>query len=271
MSPGTLLAVKVGCDFVYEVNAEAPAVLLVRALDRDAILEERWETEPAVPHHDYRDIYGNTPRRLTMPPGRFAFRYDAHIGVPPEPAAVNWSARNLPVADLPDDVLLFTLPSRYCESDALATQAWELFGNTGGGWAAVQAICDWVHDHIGFRYGASGPQTTARDVLAAGFGVCRDYAHVAISFCRALNIPARYAFGYLPDIGVPPPDAPMDFCAWFEAYLEDRWWTFDPRNNQRRIGHITIGRGRDALDVAMATTYGAATLKSMSVWADRIE
>jgi len=146
--------------------------------------------------------------------------------------------------------------------------AWELFGATEPGGARVQAICDWVHDNIAFQYGTSNPLTTAVDVLEQRKGVCRDLAHVAITFCRALNIPARYVFGYLPDIYVPPNPAPMDFAAWMEVYLGDRWWTFDPRNNERRVGRVLIGRGRDALDVAMLTTFGPAVFRSMAVWAD---
>ena len=146
--------------------------------------------------------------------------------------------------------------------------AWQLFGGIDSGWGRVQAICDWVHGNIRFQYGTSNSLTTAADVCSAGVGVCRDFAHLAVTFCRALNIPARYVFGYLPDIGVPPPDAPMDFCAWMEVYLGGRWWTFDPRNNQPRIGRVLVGRGRDALDVAMLTTYGSPRLKKMTVWAD---
>jgi transglutaminase-like putative cysteine protease len=164
--------------------------------------------------------------------------------------------------------LLFTLPSRYCLSDELSDTAWDLFGNTWPGWERVQAVCDWVHQNVRFQYGTSTPRTTAVDVYEKRVGVCRDFAHLALTFCRAMNIPARYTFGYLPDIGVPPPDEPMDFCAWFEAYLGGRWLTFDPRNNTRRVGRVVIGRGRDALDVAMVTTYGSHTLQSMVVWAD---
>ena len=162
------------------------------------------------------------------------------------------------------------MPTAEIEPDALAPTAWDLFASAPPGWGCVQAICDWVNHHIRFQYGTSLPLTTAADVFRDGTGVCRDFAHLAITFCRALSIPARYAFGYLPDIGVPMPDAPMDFCAWFEAYLGDRWWTFDPRNNQRRIGHIAIGRGRDAVDVAMITTYGPARFANMTVWADLV-
>ncbi len=177
----------------------------------------------------------------------------------------------LPVEDLPDDTLLYTLPSRFCQSDALSDTAWQLFGNSEPGWKRVQAVCDWVHEHIRFQYGTSTPLTSAVDVYEQSVGVCRDFTHLAVTFCRALNIPTRYVFGYIPDIGVPPPDDPMDFCAWMEVYLGDRWWTFDPRNNMPRVGRVLIGRGRDALDVAMVTSYGSPTLKQMTVWADEAQ
>jgi transglutaminase-like putative cysteine protease len=178
------------------------------------------------------------------------------------------AAEQLPVEQLPGQLLHFTLPSRYCLSDELMSMAWELFGQTPPGGARVQAICDWVHDNIKFKYGTSNPLTTVVDVYNNRIGVCRDFAHLAISFCRAMNIPARYVFGYLPDLYVPLDPNPMDFAAWMEVYLGDRWWTFDPRNNVRRVGRVLIGRGRDALDVAMLTTFGPATLRSMTVWAD---
>jgi transglutaminase-like putative cysteine protease len=173
----------------------------------------------------------------------------------------------LPPEELPDGVLIYTLPSRYCLPDMLGDEAWSLFGAMPAGYSRVRAICDYVNGHLTFEYGMSGPLTTAADVNASGFGVCRDFTHLAISFCRALNIPARYVFGYLPDIDVPPDPAPMDFAAWMEVWLGDRWWTFDPRNNRRRKGRILIGCGRDASDVAMVTTFGAPLLESMTVQA----
>jgi len=233
-------------------------------------IQQSWETKPEVSVHDYRDLYGNTCRRFSMPGSEFHVRFDALVEVSGEPDEVHPEARQLSVEDLPDDTLLFTLPSRYCLSDQLSDIAWDMFGDTEPGWRRVQAICNWVHQHIHFQYGTSTPLTTAVDVYERRVGVCRDFAHLALTFCRTMNIPARYAFGYLPDIGVPPPDEPMDFCAWFEAYLDDRWWTFDPRNNTRRIGRVLIGRGRDALDVAMVTTFGAHTLRTMVVWADEV-
>jgi transglutaminase-like putative cysteine protease len=218
--------------------------------------------------HAYRDIYGNPCQRLLLPSGELVLRYDAIVEVADSWDEISSNEPQLPVEELPDDVLLYTLPSRFCLSDALSDTAWQLFGQTQPGWARVQAICDWVHSNIRFQYGTSNSLTSALDIYEQKVGVCRDLTHLAVTFCRALNIPTRYVFGYLPDIGVPPPDAPMDFCAWMEVYLGNRWWTFDPRNNTPRIGRVLIGRGRDALDVAMVTTYGSPTLKQMTVWAD---
>jgi len=235
------------------------------------MLQETWETTPHLFLHAFRDIYNNICQRLVMPVGEQMVRYDALVEVSGEPDEVVADAVQMPVEDLPDDVLHYTLPSRFCLSDALSDAAWQLFGATEPGWGRVQAICDWVHSNIRFQYGTSTPLTTAADVYERRVGVCRDFAHLAVTFCRALNIPARYVFGYLPDIDVPPPDDPMDFCAWMEVYLAGRWWTFDPRNNMPRIGRVLIGRGRDALDVAMVTTYGSPRLQSMTVWADEVQ
>jgi transglutaminase-like putative cysteine protease len=266
----TGLRVRVGCEFAYRAGQPTPAVFLVRpeAEADHRVLEEHWSTTPDLEFSDYRDLYGNVCRRLTLPEGGFHLNYDALVATPDEPDQVALDAEQFPASELPDDVLVYTLPSRYCLSDVLSERAWELFGNLAPGWGRVQQICDWVHDHVQFAYGTSTRVTTALDVYERGVGVCRDFTHLGITFCRALNIPARYVFGYIPDIDVPPPDSPMDFCAWFEAYLGGRWWTFDPRNNQRRKGRVPIARGRDALDVAMVTTYGAPILEKMVVWAD---
>jgi transglutaminase-like putative cysteine protease len=266
------IKLRLGCRFAFESALPAPSVFLVRpkAGRPYRILEERWESEPRTAYHDYRDVYGNVCRRTTLPGGACALRHDVVVETRGETDPVDTEAFEHVAADLPDDVLLYTLPSRYCLSDELAGRALELFGNLEPGWSRVQAICDWVHEQTRFSYGTSNVTTTAADVLANGTGVCRDYAHLAMTFCRALSVPARYVCGYIPDIDVPPPDAPMDFCAWFEAYLGNGWWTFDPRNNERRKGRVTIARGRDAADVAMVTTYGSAILQSMEVWADQI-
>ena len=235
------------------------------------LVSETWSTQPTVPVDEYSDLYGNPVKRLVMPVGQLALIYDAVVSVPDEPDLDAAGAAQLPIEQIPGDLLHFTLPSRYCLSDQLMGMAWELFGQTEPGGARVQAVCDWVHDHIEFRYGTSNPLTTAVDVLENRKGVCRDLTHLAISFCRALNIPSRYVFGYLPDLYVPADPSPMDFAAWMEVWLGDRWWTLDPRNNTRRVGRVLIGRGRDALDVAMVTTFGPAAFRSMTVWADRTE
>jgi transglutaminase-like putative cysteine protease len=181
------------------------------------------------------------------------------------------AACQVPVESLPDEAMVFLLPSRFCLSDVLREQAWQLFGGTEPGWSRVVAVSDWVHENVQFQVGASNALTSALDVWERRTGVCRDFAHLGLTLCRSLNIPARYVFGYLPDVGVTASDDPMDFCAWFEAYLGSRWWTFDPRNNVPRVGRVVIGRGRDALDVAMVTTYGAPILKGMTVWADEVD
>jgi transglutaminase-like putative cysteine protease len=165
---------------------------------------------------------------------------------------------------------VYTLPSRFCPSQDLADDAWNLFGSTPPGWRRVQTICDWVHGEVKFGYLDTSLLATAIDVFSSRSGVCRDFAHLAVTFCRALNIPARYVFGYLPDIGVPAGPDPMDFCAWIEVFLDRTWWTFDPRNNQRRVGRALVARGRDALDVAMISSYGGPDLTSMTVWADEV-
>lgn len=264
--------IKVGCEFRYESTWPTPAVMQVEPHPDAAlrILQEAWELTPPLSLHAYADLYHNVCQRMVLPSGKQVLRYNAIIEVSGQADEVAPNAIQHPVDELPDDVLIYTLPSRFCLSDALSDMAWQLFGKTEPGWARVQAICDWVHGNIRFQYGTSNSLTTAADVCAQGVGVCRDFAHLAVTFCRALNIPARYVFGYLPDIGVPPPDEAMDFCAWIEVYLSGRWWTFDPRNNQFRIGRVLVGRGRDALDVAMITTYGAPRLEKMTVWADEV-
>lgn len=264
------ISLRVGCEFRYQVTAPSPAIVQVRPRTDAAhrLVSETWATEPVLPLDEYDDVYGNGVKRLLMPEGELQIRYDAVCEVPDALDPDASEAPQLAVEALPGEVLHFLLPSRYCLSDLLMDEAWKLFGETEAGFARVQAVCDWVHENVRFQYGTSNPKTTAVDVYRDRVGVCRDLTHLAVTFCRALNVPARYVFGYLPDIGVPPPDSPMDFAAWMEVWLGDRWWTFDPRNNQRRTGRVLIGRGRDALDVAMMTTYGPARFESLQVWAD---
>jgi transglutaminase-like putative cysteine protease len=261
--------VRVGCEFVYVAAVDTPAVFQVEPLDAApvSLARREWSTEPAVRIRRYTDLYGNPCTRAMLPAGRSTLRFGAFVLVPDATEDADEQVPELPPERLPDEVLIYTLPSRYCLPDMLGDEAWSRFGAMPAGFSRVQAICDYVNGHLTFQYGVSGPLTTAADVNASGFGVCRDFTHLAISFCRALNIPARYVFGYLPEIDVPPDPAPMDFAAWMEVWLGDRWWTFDPRNNSRRKGRILIGRGRDASDVAMVTTFGAPLLESMTVHA----
>ncbi|HEY8755749.1 MAG TPA: transglutaminase family protein [Candidatus Dormibacteraeota bacterium] len=263
---------RVGCEFVHELNW--PVALTLQVEPRtDAVLavrEAQLETEPDVPVRRHLDLYGNVCRRLTLGPGRTRIRYEAEVEVDAAVDDADGDAAQAPIADLPDDVLHFTLASRYCDSDRLSNTAWALFGGVPEGWTRVQAVVDWVHDNIAFTMGSSNTATGASDVYIERRGVCRDFAHLAVAFLRGLNVPARYCFGYLPDIDVPVAPEPMDFAAWLEAYVGGRWYTFDPRNNARRTGRVVIGRGRDALDVAMMTTYGRAPLVAMRVAAEPV-
>lgn len=258
---------EVGCDFTYNAEFPTPTVFQVEANDpaRVDVRQQDWSSSPQMTLHRYEDLYGNPCTRAILPVGRSSFRYNAIIDVPDAVEDFDEDAPELMAEDLPDDVLIFTLPSRYCLPDMLGDYAWAEFGSMTPGYRRVQAICDYVNGHLKFQYGSSLPTSTAVDVYASGYGVCRDFTHLAISFCRALNIPARYVFGYLPEMDVEPDPSPMDFAAWMEVWLGDRWWTFDPRNNVRRKGRVLIGRGRDASDVAMATTFGGPRLESMTV------
>jgi transglutaminase-like putative cysteine protease len=228
------------------------------------------EDAPPVPVSAYRDSFGNWCSRILVPGGRVKLTADAllHDSGVPEVVAP-WLAQR-PVQALPEETLIFLLGSRYCETDLLSETAWRLFSGTPTGWKRVQAICDFVHHHIAFGYEHSSSTKTAFQVFNDPRGVCRDYAHLAIALCRAMNIPARYCTGYLGDIGVPPPHGPMDFAGWFEAFLGDGWYTFDARNNAPRIGRVLIARGRDAADVALTTSFGAQTLESFRVWTDEV-
>jgi transglutaminase-like putative cysteine protease len=213
---------------------------------------------------------------MTIEAGVVDVSYRAKVRVSALADPVEASATEIHPIDLPGEVLMYTLPSRYCLPDELGHEAASRYGHLAPGWSRVQAVMDDVHDHLSFRYGSSTPSSTAVDVFHAGEGVCRDFTHLGITMCRALNIPARYVMGFIPDIGVPPPDAPQDFCAWLEVYLADAdgrggWHTFDPRNNERRIGRVPIARGRDAVDTAIMTSYGRHDLLGFEVIADEID
>jgi transglutaminase-like putative cysteine protease len=266
------MRIRVGCEFDTESEAPVPTLMLVRVHpegEHQTVYESHW-TEPEVHVREYVDGFDNRCWRFTAPAGRFRIRYDAVVATSGQLDEVVPDAPLIPVEDLPDSTLVFTLASRYIESDLLVQTAWDLFGSTPPTWARVQAVCDWVHTNINYETGNTSPTLTAMDVYERRTGVCRDFALLAVAFCRALNIPARYTFGYLPDIAVEPPDVPMDFHAWFEAYLGSRWYTFDARHNVPRIGRVVIGHGRDAVDVALSTTYGMSRLNSMTVWSDEV-
>jgi transglutaminase-like putative cysteine protease len=227
-------------------------------------------TNPSCAVTAYRDGFGNWCSRLVAPAGKVIITGDTLVGDSGERDPVSTWAQQQPVETLPEEALVFLLGSRYCETDRLSAQAWELFSKGPTGWARVQAICDFVHSHIRFGYEFASPTKTAWDAFNERQGVCRDFAHLAIALCRCMNIPARYCTGYLTDIGETPPFGPMDFAGWFEAFLGGQWHTFDARNNTPRIGRILIARGRDAADVALNTTFGPNTLDGFRVWADEV-
>ena len=234
----------------------------------DLVRPDYLVTQPPVPITAYRDLFGNWCSRIVAPAGRIQLSADAVINDTGEPDVVQPSATQVPVERLPESALVYLLGSRYCETDLLSEIAWARFGAGPTGWARVQAICDFVHQHITFGYQHARRTRSAWEAYNERQGVCRDYAHLAIALCRCMNIPARYCTGYLGDYGTPPPYGPMDFAGWFEAYLADRWYTFDARNNTPRIGRVLIARGRDACDVALSSTFGPNTLERFRVWTD---
>jgi transglutaminase-like putative cysteine protease len=267
------MKIHVGYELIYECPQPTPMVLLLsihHTRAGDIIGPDQIVAEPPVPMTSYRDGFGNWCTRILAPAGRLRLSSNTVLNDTGEPDPIARSEYQHAVEDLPEESLVFLLGSRYCETDRLADIAWDLFGESATGASRIQAICDFVHRHIRFNYEDARPTKTAWEAYEEGTGVCRDYAHLAIAFCRCLNIPARYCTGYLSDIGVPPPYGPMDFAAWFEAYIGGRWHTFDARNNVPRIGRVLIARGRDATDVAITTTFGPNTLTGFTVWTDEV-
>lgn len=265
--------IKVGYELIYTCPQPTPMLLLLNihyTRASDILIPDHIVTSPAVPITAYRDAFGNWCSRIVAPPGDICISSNALVNDSGLPDPVNLNAYQHAVEELPSETLVYLLGSRYCETDRLSEIAWGLFGNTPMGWQRVQAICDYVHNHISFGYQHARVTKTALEAYNEGAGVCRDYTHLAIAFCRCMNIPARYCTGYLGDIGVPYSPNPMDFSAWFEAYLGGRWYTFDPRNNIPRIGHILIAQGRDATDVPISNVFGPNTLKSFKVWTDEV-
>ena len=262
----------VGCEFTYEAAVRTPAIFQVQPGPSCGftVTSEAWSSTPQMRLRSYADLYGNPCTRVVLPAGRSTFRYAADVDVPDAPEDADEFAREVAPDDLPDDTLIYTLPSRYCLPDMLGDEAWARFGSSSARLSAGAGDLRSRQRPPDLPLRQLAAWSTAVDVNASGYGVCRDFTHLAISFCRALNIPARYVFGYLPDMDVPVDPAPMDFAAWMEVWLGDRWWTFDPRNNTRRKGRILIGRGRDASDVAMVTTFGGPQLHSMTVHAAEV-
>jgi transglutaminase-like putative cysteine protease len=266
--------IRFGYELIYSCPQPTPMVLMLTvhtSRASDLIVTDGMRVEPGVPSSVYQDGFGNVCTRVEAPAGQIKFTADGVIRDSGLPEAVFPYAREHAVSLLPANTLVYLLGSRYCETDSLMMDAWRLFGHVSPGWPRVQAICDFVHQHLSFGYHFARCSKTAWEAYTERQGVCRDFAHLAITLCRCMNIPARYCTGYLGDIGVPVADAPMDFAGWLEAYIGGAWHTFDPRNNQRRIGRILIARGRDAADVAISTTFGPNILQSFRVWTDQLE
>lgn len=267
------MQIRVGYELIYDCPQPTPMILNLNihyTRASDVVVPDFMTTNPRVPVSAYRDGFGNWCTRIVAPKGRIRIASTGVVRDTGEPDEVAPAAFQHLVQDLPEETLLFLLGSRYCETDLMSQLAWDLFNRYPQGWARVQAICDFVHNHIAFDYQTSYPSKTAEDVFKERRGVCRDYAHLAVTFCRCMNIPARYCAGYLGDIGTLPPYGPMDFAGWFEAYLGGQWYTFDARNNVPRIGRVLIARGRDAADVAIAGTFGPNTLVSFKVFTDEV-
>jgi len=267
------LQLRAGFELVYRFPQPTPIILLVNIHDsraQDIVIPDHLTTEPSLPISGYRDGFGNRCNRVLAPAGRLRLTTDCVVRDSGLPDEMLFGAGQDSVQDLPEDVLVFLLGSRYCETDFLSATAWQLFSGIAPGYARVQAICDYVNRHIAFNYQNARADRSAAGAFNDRTGVCRDYAHLAITFCRCMNIPARYCTGYLSDLGTPPPYGVGDFAAWFEAWIGGRWHTFDPRNNVPRVGRVLMARGRDACDVAIATTFGPNELESFKVWTDEL-
>ena len=264
----TFVKIQLGFDLTYACVDWTPMILMLNVHPSragDLITPDRLRITPPRSITPYIDGFGNKCVRLLAPPGELRVASDSIVADSGRPDPVDLGAQETAVANLPHDALVYLLGSRYCETDLMMDKAWALFGGAPPGWRRVQAICDFVHQHITFGYQYADSTRGAARAFAEQRGVCRDFTHLAVTFCRCLNIPARYCTGYLGDIGVPPDPAPMDFSAWLEAFVGGRWFTFDARHNVPRIGRVLVGRGRDAADVAISTTFGQNVLKSFSV------
>jgi transglutaminase-like putative cysteine protease len=268
------MKIRFGYEMIYTAPQPVPMILMLHAHPSrtpDLLRADQLSTEPIVPLDTYIDGFGNTCTRIVAPAGGIRLTADGLIRDSGLPDPTLAHAQEHPVESLPHDALVYLLGSRYCETERLMNDAWRLFGHLTPGWSRVQAVCDFAHQHIAFGYHFARPTKTAFEAFTERQGVCRDYAHLAITLLRCLNIPARYCTGYLGDIGVAVVDVPMDFAGWLEAYIGGAWRTFDPRNNQPRIGRILIARGRDAADVAISTAFGPNNLQVFRVWTDEVK
>jgi len=267
------MKIRAGYEIAYQCPQPTPMILMLSVHPSrapDLITPDQLRLDPEIPVNGYHDGFGNVCHVIHAPAGRIRLSTDFLINDSGAPDDVAPSAAQHPLEELPVETLVYLLGSRYCETDRFIQLAWSKFGTTAKGWPLVQAICDYVHDRVEFGYRHANPTKTAWDAHAERRGVCRDFAHLAITLCRCMNIPARYCSGYLGDIGVPPDPEPMDFSAWFEVYLGDRWYTFDARHNTPRIGRILMARGRDATDVAISTSFGPCTLAGFKVVTDEV-
>lgn len=271
--PALDLAVRVGCELVYQTTAETPVLVILKPRHDtpQSIRQESVSFEPDLPATEFEDDHANIVYRLVLKPGRNVLRYDAIVMVPSQ--REDFDRVDEPIAPhlLPAEVLRYTLPSRYCDSDKLLDFSWKHFGHLPHGLGRVQGICDWLHQHIEYRTGSGSPNLSAYDIIERRYGVCRDLAHTAVALCRTFNIPARYVSGYVPDIGCEDPGTPMDFHAYFEVYLGGRWQVFDARFSSPRTGRIRICSGYDAVNCAFTTMYGAALLTSFNVWSYQVD
>lgn len=267
------MQIRFGFELVYACTKPTPMILNLNvhySRVSDLLRPDHLVTQPSVPIVGYRDGFGNWCSRLVAPAGEIRIATDAIIQDSGLPDVAEPMAEQHPVQNLPSDTLVYLLGSRYCETDRLSETAWSLFEQAPPGWARVQAISNFVHQHIAFGYQHARATKTALEAFHERTGVCRDFTHLAIAFCRCMNIPARYCTGYLGDIGVPPAAEPMDFAAWMEVFLGGQWHVVDPRNKVPRIGRVLIAQGRDAADVALSNAFGPATLKGFKVWTDEI-
>lgn len=268
------MLIRCGYEISFAADIQTPMLALLSvhpSRNKDLQTPHRVYATPELPLYDYLDVFGNICTRLSVPPGGVTLTTDFVIRDSGEPDLRAPDGPQAPVEELPDDVLIYLLASRYCETDRLMQVAWSRFGHLTSARDRVEAIVEFAHNHVSFGYHHARSDRTAWDGYQERVGVCRDFAHLAITLCRCMNIPARYCTGYLGDIGIPPVDAPMDFSAWFDVYVDGDWYTYDARHNRPRIGRILMARGRDATDTALTTHFGPSILTSFRVWTDEIE